>query len=74
MDNSPVRFRGFVRVYDPFKGFGFIRREKGKDVFVSYAVLNDEIEIAEGDWISFEIEMKPKGPSAINVLKEGHIG
>lgn len=73
-DETVVREFGIIHTYDPFKGFGFIRRTKGKDVFFFYDQFpKGEIEPSEGDRVSFDVEKKPKGPRAINIQKEGHI-
>ncbi len=69
-----VRESGVIHAYDAFKGYGFIRRTKGKDVFFFYNELPDgSSEPSEGDIVSFEIETRPKGPRAKNILVEGHI-
>ena len=63
---------GTVRAYDSFKGFGFIRREKGKDVFFFYDdIVHDDKVISVGDTVSFNIEAAPKGPKAKELVKEG---
>ncbi len=75
MDNPKKIYTGLVHAYDPFKGYGFIRREKGKDVFFFYDDLPKEmVEVSEGDIVSFQVEKKPKGPRAKNIKKEGNIG
>lgn len=64
-------FFGRVRMYDHFKGFGFIRRDKGKDVFFFYDDIDgDDRNIVEGDTVSFRIELAPKGPKAKGLKKE----
>lgn len=75
MDNSnTTRETGMIHAYDSFKGFGFIRRKKGKDVFFFYdGFIESTIEPAEGDIVSFEITQQPKGPKAHNIIKEGSI-
>lgn len=68
---STERYFGRVRMYDNFKGFGFIRREKGKDVFFFYDdIEDDDRNIVEGDTVSFQIELAPKGPKAKHLTKE----
>lgn len=62
--------KGFVSAFDSFKGFGFIRREKGKDVFFFY----DEIEekdrdLSIGDTVAFAVVQKAKGPRAYQIKK-----
>jgi CspA family cold shock protein len=66
------RVFGIVRAYDSFKGFGFIRRDKGKDVFFFYDdIMHDDKVISVGDTVSFTIEIAPKGPKAKELIKEG---
>lgn len=63
---------GVVKVFDVLKGYGFIRREKGRDLFVFYSdVDSDDRLLAEGDTVSFMVEKQPKGPRAKAVRKEG---
>ncbi|WP_322934342.1 retron Se72 family effector protein [Marinobacter nauticus] len=59
-----------MRTFDSIKGFGFIRRESGKDVFVFYDdILTRDRVLVEGDKVEFEIENMPKGPRARKVIK-----
>ncbi len=62
---------GTVKWFNESKGFGFISREEGNDVFVHYSsIAGDGFKsLLEGDDVSFEIEDGPKGPKAINVIK-----
>lgn len=62
MDNDFER--GIVTIYDSFKGFGFIRRPKGKDVFFHYSDIVDKQEPSPGDMLKFKTVKKPKGPCA----------
>lgn len=60
--------KGIVNAFDPFKGFGFIRREKGRDVFFFYDELpEDELEPTIGDVVCFTIKSNKKGPRAYNI-------
>ena len=59
--------RGVVNAYDTFKGIGFIRREKGKDVFFFYDDILEDKSIGIGDTVSFSVRKMPKGPRAYNV-------
>jgi len=64
--------QGKVKWFDSRKGYGFIEREDGDDLFVhhseikmdGYATLND------GDEVEFEIKTGPKGEQASNVVKK----
>ena len=69
-----MRESGIVRVFDPLKGFGFIRREKGKDVFFFYSeILEEDRLLFVGDVVTFNVEIKPKGPRAFDIKKEGSL-
>lgn len=64
-------FKGTVKWFNESKGFGFITREDGDDVFVHYSSVqgNGFKSLAEGDSVSFDTEKGPKGLKAINVVK-----
>ena len=60
---------GTVKWFNPRKGFGFIEREDGSDVFVHHSSINAVgfRSLNEGDRVSFDIEQGQKGPAAANV-------
>ncbi|HDH53012.1 MAG TPA: cold-shock protein [Nitrospirae bacterium] len=62
---------GTVKWFNESKGFGFISRENGDDVFVHYSSIagNGFKSLFEGDSVSFELEDGSKGPKAVNVVK-----
>jgi CspA family cold shock protein len=69
---QPVdRLKGTVKWFNNAKGYGFIGRETGPDVFVHYSAVSTEgyKSLQEGDAVEFEITDGPKGPQAANVVK-----
>ncbi|MGA2415349.1 MAG: cold shock domain-containing protein [Candidatus Sulfotelmatobacter sp.] len=65
------RLKGTVKWFNNAKGYGFIGREDGPDVFVHYTAIGGEgyKSLHEGDEIDFEIADGKKGPQAANVTK-----
>ncbi|MBX7117619.1 MAG: cold-shock protein [Gemmatimonadaceae bacterium] len=66
-----ARINGTVKWFNDAKGFGFIQREGGPDVFVHYSAIQSQgfKSLAEGDKVEFEIVDGQKGPQAANVVK-----
>jgi len=63
---------GTVKWYNNNRGFGFIEREQGEDVFVHFSAILDTgayKELNEGDSVEFEVTQGPKGLQATNVRK-----
>ena len=63
--------KGTVKWFSDKKGYGFINREDGNDIFVHYSSINMPgfKTLAEGDRVSFEVEDSDRGPVAKNVKK-----
>ena len=66
-----ARFTGQVKWFDRRKGYGFITRDDGSDVFVHYTGIEGQgfRSLEEGQEVEFEIEDTPKGPQAVKVVK-----
>ncbi len=62
---------GTVKWFNSSKGYGFISREEGDDVFVHFKAIQGEgyKTLEEGDQVSFEVTQGPKGLQAANVTK-----
>ncbi|MEE9305464.1 MAG: cold-shock protein [bacterium] len=63
--------KGEVKWFNEGKGFGFIGREDGPDVFVHFSAIQGEgfKSLAEGDAVEFEVVEDEKGLKAVNVVK-----
>jgi CspA family cold shock protein len=63
--------KGIVKWFNDAKGYGFITKDDGKDVFVhhSQVKMKGHRTLKEGDKVSFEIEDTEKGPQAVEVTK-----
>ena len=62
---------GKVKWFSAEKGYGFIEREDGGDVFVNFSAIQDEgfKTLTEGQDVEFEIVEGARGPQASNVVK-----
>ena len=66
------RITGKVKWFNNAKGYGFIERDGGSDVFVHYSAIQSDggfRSLEEGQAVEFEIVDGPKGPQAGNVVK-----
>ena len=63
--------QGVVKWFNGTKGYGFIQRESGEDVFVPYKAIVGEgyRSLNDGDKVQFDVEQGPKGLQASNVQK-----
>jgi CspA family cold shock protein len=63
--------KGTVKWFNGAKGYGFISRQGGEDVFVHFKAISGDgyKSLNEGDQVEFEIERGPKGLQAANVSK-----
>ncbi|EIO4604489.1 retron Se72 family effector protein [Vibrio parahaemolyticus] len=62
-----AKVNGKVNAYNDFKGFGFIRREKGKDLYFSIDDFTTQVDIDSiviGMSLLFDVVKTPKGPRA----------
>lgn len=61
---------GKVKWFSESKGYGFIAREEGGDVFVHYSAIEGtgRRNLYEGQDVQFEVTEGPKGPQAANVV------
>jgi cold shock protein len=66
-----ARTNGTVKWFSQEKGYGFLQREGGPDVFVHYSSIDGSgfKVLYEGEEVEFEVIEEPKGPKAANVIR-----
>jgi CspA family cold shock protein len=66
-----ARTNGTVKWFSQEKGYGFLQREGGPDVFVHYSAIqgNGFKVLYEGEEVEYDILDEPKGPKAANVMR-----
>jgi CspA family cold shock protein len=67
---SVAKEQGTVKWFNAAKGFGFIQRQSGEDVFVHFSAIQSEgyKSLNEGQAVEFEVKQGPKGLQAENVV------
>ncbi len=63
--------QGTVKWFNAAKGYGFIKRESGEDVFVHFSAIRADgyRSLEQGDAVEFEVTNGPKGLQAANVVR-----
>ena len=66
-----MRVQGTVKWFSNQKGYGFLEREDGDDVFCHYSAISGDgfKSLEEGEKVEFDVEEGDKGPHAENVVK-----
>jgi len=64
------QFKGTVKWFNNAKGYGFLGREQGADVFVHYSAIQSDgfRSLTEGDPVEFDVIQGTKGPQADQVI------
>ena len=64
-----MRITGKVKWFNDSKGYGFIKQDEGRDIFVHYSEIQGEgfRTLAEGETVEFELREGPKGLEAMKV-------
>ena len=71
-DTEVDRLKGTVKWFNNDKGYGFIKRETGEDVFVHHTAIVNQSgyrTLNEGERVEFDVKQGPKGLQAENVRR-----
>lgn len=68
-----MREQGTVKWFNDAKGYGFIQRASGEDVFVHFSAIQGDgyRSLQEGSEVEFDVQQGPKGLQAVNVTARG---
>ncbi len=66
-----MKEKGVVKWFNGAKGYGFIQRSTGEDVFVHFSAIQSDgyRSLNEGEAVEFELQQGPKGLNAIEVVR-----
>ncbi|MEW5989655.1 MAG: cold shock domain-containing protein, partial [Chloroflexota bacterium] len=68
IDAQSGKYIGRMKWYNPQKGYGFIARGGGQDIFFhKTSTLGDPMALEEGQWVLYDVEERKKGPEATDV-------
>jgi CspA family cold shock protein len=62
------KYLGTLKWYNPSRGYGFISRGGGEDIFFhKTSAISDPVDLGEGQWVLYDVEERNKGPEATEV-------
>ena len=66
-----MKEKGVVKWFNGAKGYGFIQRSTGEDVFVHFSAIQSDgyRSLNEGESVEFELQQGPKGLNAVEVTR-----
>jgi cold shock protein len=68
IDPETGKYIGRLKWYNPTRGYGFISRGAGEDIFFhKTSAIGDPAEMEEGQWVLYDVEERTKGPEATEV-------